>query len=67
MILPITEREGPAMTQQQRIAYWQDLVEAQSQSGLDVTTFHGYSLMRLCRDMQQLFGYMEICLDKYIL
>ncbi len=55
------------MTQQQRIAYWQDLVEAQSQSGLDVTTFHGYSLMRLCRDMQQLFGYMEICLDKYIL
>ena len=30
------------MTQKQRVAYWQDLVEAQSQSGLDVTTF--------CRD-----------------
>jgi hypothetical protein len=27
------------MTQQQRITYWQDLVEAQSQSGQDVTTF----------------------------
>ena len=30
------------MTQQQRITYWQDLVEAQRRSGLDVTTF--------CRD-----------------
>lgn len=30
------------MTQQQRSTYWQDLVEAQSQSGEDVTTF--------CRD-----------------
>jgi hypothetical protein len=30
------------MTQQQRSTYWQELVEAQSQSGLDVTTF--------CRD-----------------
>jgi hypothetical protein len=27
------------MTQQQRVAYWQDLVEAQNRSGLDVTTF----------------------------
>lgn len=30
------------MTQHQRTTYWQDLVEAQSQSGQDVTTF--------CRD-----------------
>ena len=30
------------MTQQQRISYWQELVEAQSRSGLDVTSF--------CRD-----------------
>jgi hypothetical protein len=30
------------MTQQQCSTYWQELVEAQSQSGLDVTTF--------CRD-----------------
>lgn len=30
------------MTQQQRTTYWQDLVEAQSHSGLDATTF--------CRD-----------------
>jgi hypothetical protein len=39
MISPTTEREDPAIPQQQRTFRWQDLVEAQRRSGLDVTTF----------------------------